>query len=369
VDADGNAVKLIINPSDGVTPILSAIKDAKKTIEIAIFRFDRKDIEAALKAAAARGVRVTALIASVNRGGEQNLRTLELRFLEAGIIVARTAHDLTRYHNKYMVIDERVLWVFSTNLTHLDIDHSRGFGISTTRAGWVGEARHLFHADCTRTKYVPKSDTFIVSPANARKSLGTFLQRAKKQLLIYDPKISDKEMLLILQARVKAGVEVRIIGSAVGRRGFDAQKLGGMRLHTRTIIRDRSHAFIGSQSLRAGELDSRRELGLVIQDAKAVKALIDTFESDWDPARSTKAQTDVESKGPAKEVPDKTVALLTKELNPIITTVKRAVRKAVAQGGEDVLHDEGVRNTMKKVVKKAMKDAVLQAVQEGRDAQ
>jgi hypothetical protein len=37
--------------------------------------------------------------------------------------------------------------------------------------------------------------------------LRSFLRGAKKQLLIYDPQISDKEMIGILQERAKTGVE------------------------------------------------------------------------------------------------------------------------------------------------------------------
>src|SRR4029077_1625108 len=130
----------------------------------------------------ARGVKVTALIAFANRGGEQGLRKLELRCLAAGIILPRTSDDRIRYHAKYILIDRRVLYVLSFNFTHLDIDHSRGFGIVTPHAPWVREAAKLFRADCTRTKYVPKADTFIVSPANARKELDAFLKKAKTQL-------------------------------------------------------------------------------------------------------------------------------------------------------------------------------------------
>ena len=200
-------MKLIIEPDDGVAPLLAAIKSAKKSVEIAIFRFDRTDVETALKAAAAaKGVKVTALIAFANRGGEQSLRKLELRFLAAGIIVARSADDLIRYHDKYILIDRRVLYVLSFNFTHLDIDHSRGFGIVTTNANWVREAARLFEADCTRTTYAPQdATTFVVSPTNSRKVLGTFLKGAKTQLLIYDPKISDKEMLRILQRAGEGG--------------------------------------------------------------------------------------------------------------------------------------------------------------------
>lgn len=371
-------MKVIIEPADGVAPLLAAIRNAKKSIEIAVFRFDRKDIETALEAAAAKGVRVTALIAFANRGGEQTLRKLELRFLNAGIIVARSSDDLIRYHDKYIVIDRRVLYMLSFNFTHLDIDHSRGFGIMSTNMSWVREAVKLFRADCTRTAYAPKTETFVVSPANSRKVLGSFLKRAKKQLLIYDPKIADKEMLRILQERAKAGVEIKVIGQLAGRVPFDVQKLAGTRLHTRTIIRDGRQAFIGSQSLRTAELDSRRELGLIVQDAKAVKILIDTFESDWaltnvktEPApAAVETQAPInEQVAPSEKEVEKAVQVFTKELNPLADSVKKAVRKAVAKAGDDVLNDKDVKDTMKKVVKQAVKEAVKEAVQDAQDAQ
>ena len=90
-------MKLIIQPDDGITPVVQAVKNAKKTIDIVIFRFDRVELEKSLEAAVARGVVVRALIAHTNRGGEKLLRKLELRLLDAGVTVARTADDLPRY--------------------------------------------------------------------------------------------------------------------------------------------------------------------------------------------------------------------------------------------------------------------------------
>ena len=172
-------MKLIVEPDAGAGPLLAAIRNAKKSVEIAIFRFDRRDLEVALTAAAAaKRVGVTAVIAFANRGGEGSLRRLELRFLNAGIIVARSASDLSRYHGKYILIDRRVLYVLSFNFTRQDIDRSRGFSIVTTNANWVREAARLFEADCTHTPYVPakKTDTFVVSPTNSRRVLGAFLR-------------------------------------------------------------------------------------------------------------------------------------------------------------------------------------------------
>jgi phosphatidylserine/phosphatidylglycerophosphate/cardiolipin synthase-like enzyme len=363
-------VELIIQPDDGPAPFLSAVKNAKKSVEVAIFRFDRSDIEATLKAAVTRGVKVTTLIADMNRGGEKSLRQLETRFLQAGITVARSADDLIRYHDKLIVIDRRILYVLSFNFTHLDMDHSRGFGIITKNAILVQEAVKLFEADCTRRHYTAGPDTFVVSPANSRKVLRRFLERAKKQLLIYDPQISDKEMIGALQRRAKAGVEVRVIGKISERASVRVRKMTRMRLHTRTIIRDGHQAFIGSQSLRPAELDSRREVGLIVRESKIVKKLLATFESDWSSDGTTEQETQKEETPASvhKKEAEKAVAVLVHELRPLTGTVKRAVKKVVAQAGEEVLHDKIVKSTVKKVIKKAVKKAVKEAAQDSERA-
>lgn len=362
---DGN-VKLIIEPHDGVAPIVAAIKNARKSVEIVIFRFGYGSIEAALKAAVVKGVKVTALIANTNRGGVKNLRDLEMRFLAAGIVVARTDDDLIRYHDKFIIIDRRILYMLSFNLTRLDIDRSRGFGIVTKNVKLVQEAVKLFEADCTRCVYTPKLETFVVSPGNARKVLGTFLKRAKSQLLIFDPKISDKEMISILRGRAKAGIDIRIIGRIAGQFELAVKKPASMRLHTRTIIRDQHQAFVGSQSLRLEELDSRRELGLIVRDSKIIKGLIDTFESDWAANEATKERKVENEETPvgANKDTEKATQILAQEMRPISVTLKKAVKKAVADAGEEAFDQTIVKKTVKKMVKKAVKDAVKEAAQE-----
>ena len=183
-------MKLIVQPEAGIVPVANAIRSAKQAIAISIFRFDRAEIEKALAAAVARGVRVRALIAHTNRGGETRLRKLEQRLLAAGVTVTRTADDLLRYHGKFMVADD-VLHVFGFNFTKLDIDKSRSFGISTRDTRSVQEALKLFQADVTRQTYQPSRSNLVVSPETARDQLTAFLKGAKKELAIYDSKISD----------------------------------------------------------------------------------------------------------------------------------------------------------------------------------
>jgi phosphatidylserine/phosphatidylglycerophosphate/cardiolipin synthase-like enzyme len=282
-------VKLIIQPDDGVTPLVQAVRNAKKAIDIVIFRFDRVELEKALEAAVARGVVVRALIAHTNRGGEKMLRKLELRLLDAGVTVARTADDLPRYHGKMMLVDE-TLHVLGFNYTRLDIEKSRSFGIVTDDAKLVKEACALFEADRTRQPYKPGYDEMVVSPESSRGILTDFIKKAKKELLIYDAKVSDRLIMRQLAERAKAGVEIRMFGKlGKGATGIEARKLPDLRLHVRTIIRDGAAAFIGSQSLRKLELDGRREIGVIVSDEKVVKKIRDVFEADWELTPESKA--------------------------------------------------------------------------------
>jgi cardiolipin synthase A/B len=351
-----------VQPHDGIEPLLSAIKKAKKSIDILIFRLDWKELENALKAASGRGVAVRALIAHTNRGGESKLRALEMRFLEAGITVGRTADDLVRYHGKMMIVDRRILFLLSFNFVHMDIDHSRGFGLIVTNSKIVQEATRLFDADLNRQAYTGGLKAFIVSPVNAREELSAFIKKAKTQLWIYDPKIADKQILKLLEERAKAGVDIKIIGSLGVRSNLQVTPLTSMRLHTRTIIRDGRQAFVGSQSLRQPELDSRREIGMIVGDPKVVKTLLATFESDWvatgfDETRETVQANTAEAE---PQPTAKATKALAKEMPPLKSTLKKAIKQAVTKAGQDSLAHGNLKSTVKSIVKTAMKEAVAE---------
>jgi cardiolipin synthase A/B len=356
-------VKLLIQPQDGIAALLSAIKKAKTTIDIVIFRFDRAEIETALMGAVRRGVTVSALIAYANRGGEQHLRKLEMRLLEAGVNVSRTPAKLARYHNKMMIVDRRVLFVLSFNLTHLDIDHSRAFGIVTRKTKLVQEALKLFEADSQRKSYKAGVDTFVVSPVNARRQLGAFIHKAKKELLIYDPNIADPEMARALINRARAGVKIRVIG-AMSRKNehIDIRQLTGLRLHTRTIICDRREAFVGSQSLRKIELDERRELGVIVRGPRTVSRLVDTFDADWS-AKELSDNPEATAKDLKRAV--KSAAAELTYLNPI---VRQAVRDVVAKTGGEDLDPKQLQASIQKAVKEAVRERVQEIMNEAGDA-
>jgi len=286
------AVKLIMQPEAGIAPVVQAIKQARTSVSICIFRMDRPEVEKALAAAVQRGVNVSALVAHTNRGGEAALRKLEQRLLAAGATVSRTGDDLARYHAKYLIVDN-VLHVLGFNLTKLDIMKSRSFAVATKDRRSVQEALKLFAADSSRQPYQPARSNLVVSPDTSREELEQFIRGAKRRLSIYDVKVQDPAMVKLLNEKAARGVDVRVIGSLKG--GSDAievRKLG-MRLHVRAIVRDGTRAFVGSQSLRTLELSGRREVGLIITNPTVARKIQQVFDSDWEDADPKKSKVAV----------------------------------------------------------------------------
>lgn len=364
-------MRLLIQPGDGVEPVVAGINGARSHIEILIFRFDRPEIEAALVNAVSRGVSVHALIAYTNRGGERSLRALEMRLLAVGVTVSRTADDLVRYHGKMMIVDGRELYLMAFNLTKLDIDRSRSFAVICDDRETVQEAIRLFDADTRRVLYTPGLETFVVSPLNARKVLMDFINGAKHQLLIYDPAVADPMMIRTLQERSKAGVEIKLLGRLLRKLpSIQVRKLF-MRLHTRMMVRDAEETFLGSQSLRTTELDARREVGLIFRDQKIAARLVKTFENDWKESLNGKAvPEDIDPAAytiPPEKVAKKVAKAVTKALPPIAPVLEVVVRKMVGTETEVDVNAAELEAAVKDAVKNAIQEAVSVAVEQAEE--
>jgi len=352
-------VKLIVQPDEGVAALLNGIDAARKSIAIAIFRFDHAEIKQALERAVERGVSVHALIANTNHGSEKDLRKLEMEFLPAGIEVSRTGDDLLRHHYKFILVDHRVLYVLTFNFTYLDIENSRSFGIVTEDEELVHEAAKLFQSDIKRQPYKPERKDFVVSPINARQELSRFVKGAEKQLLIYDAEVSDRQMIGLLRERARQGVEIRIIGRVTKTSPeLNAGRLMRMRFHTRTIIRDRRDAFLGSQSLREAELDRRRELGLIVNDHAVVASLLRVFERDWGTATPA-ARAFEDKRTPAAA--QKAVKVLVRQL-PLTPLVQQALQHAAADVQEPQFAGPEFAHNLEDALKEAVEGAVSRIV-------
>jgi phosphatidylserine/phosphatidylglycerophosphate/cardiolipin synthase-like enzyme len=280
--------RLLVQPDDGAAPLLEALDSARRRLDLYVFRLDDRRVAEALERAVRRGVAVRALVAHTRRGGAAPLRKLEARLRAIGVDVSRSDDDLQRYHGKMAIVDDRRLLVLGYNFTRRDMEHSRSFGLMLEDKRVIAQARQMYEADFARRPYVPEHGTLVVSPFNSRAVLARLIQQARRQILIYDKRLSDELMLRLIERQARAGVEVRVIGAMQRRlNGVAAAPFPG-RLHVRAIIQDGRRLFVGSQSLRREELDERREIGAVVSTHREVARALRVFQQDWVASQSTR---------------------------------------------------------------------------------
>jgi phosphatidylserine/phosphatidylglycerophosphate/cardiolipin synthase-like enzyme len=230
----------------------------------------------------------------------------------------------------------------------------------------VQEAIRLFESDTKRQPYTPRHNKFLVSPLNAREELSKYLKGAKQELLIYDSKVSDMAMIRILKQRTAAGVSVRIIGHVPSRNPvLPVGKLPHIRLHTRTIVRDRKLVFIGSQSLRELELDARREVGVILRDSKVVNTIVRTFEADWSTIETSAGEPTRDSTTlMAAKAAAKAAEAVTKDLPPVAPVVEKLVQQAVRDAGDVELDHAELEASVRDAVEHAVRTTVKEMVEE-----
>jgi phosphatidylserine/phosphatidylglycerophosphate/cardiolipin synthase-like enzyme len=170
-------------------------------------------------------------------------------------------------------------------------------------------------------------------------------------------------MIRLLEERVRAGVSIRIIGKVTKRSSkLNARKMSSIRLHTRTIIRDRSHAFIGSQSLRQAELDARREAGVIFREPPIISKLAKIFDEDWAAAKETSEIK--HEKAPIEKAMKKAAKAITKEFPPISPVLENVVREVVGSRSDIDLDPAEIEDSIKDAVKEALKEIVKDVVED-----
>ena len=279
------ATTLMIQPDAGLVPIVQAIRRAKRTVDIAIFRLNRTELETALggsrpaRRESARAWWRTRIGAERRGCGSSNSACSR-----PGSWCRAPAKTSSNTMASTLLVDGTQLYLFGFNYTKTDTNGSRSFGVLTRDRRAVRDASRLFECDLARQAYdgLTKS-TLVVSPESSREALRNFIKGARRRLAIYDARIEDPTFIKLLRERQTAGVTVQVIGRArTLEPGTEVRMLKPHRLHVRAIIRDGTRAFVGSQSLRRLELDRRREVGLIITNPSVARRMIEVFDRDWE---------------------------------------------------------------------------------------
>jgi len=271
------ADRVVTSVSARRSTILEIIRNARQSIALSLFRCNDADVFGELASAAARGVRIDAMVTSRAKGGTAKVRKLWTRLSECGATVQTYSDPVVKYHAKYLVADDGPAVVASCNFTRKCFDRTHDALVVTHDPEVVSGLRELMAADAERRPATASiSPRLIIGPERARRQLTALIEEAQSSIRIIDAKLSDPDLVTLLNARRSAGLHVEIVS---------AKRIGELKSHGKIMLVDNRRAVIGAMAIAAISLDFRREVAVVVDEPAAVADVERLFASlDVEPA-------------------------------------------------------------------------------------
>lgn len=287
--AAASSVQLFVQPGAHLAPVLSLIRQARRSVRLEIYLLTDRTVITELGRAAHRGVDVRVLLEQHPYGSDRSAQRGYDLLQQAGVSVRWANEQAFRYtHEKAMAVDGRTAGIFTFNLTSSGIFYNREFGVIDTDSTDVRTLETVFDADWNRRTTRVSDPRMVVSPYNSRRDIQSLIEGARHTLDLYEEEVADTSMEAHLAAARKRGVRVRLITSQQSA-GVDALRRSGVAVvvmphpyvHAKAIVADGAGLFVGSENLSSTSLDDNREAGIVLSDRGLSSIVERTFAADW----------------------------------------------------------------------------------------
>lgn len=285
----------------GLDEILSAdIEGARATIDVAAYDFDLQSVTDALIQAQRRGVNVRLVIDSDNVGLDQpqDLRAAGISIVEDG--------RASLMHNKFVVIDGRVTWTGSWNLTdggtYLNNNHAIRIESREMAANYQAEFEEMFldgsfgrtsASDTPHPKLQLEGtgvETYFAPEDEVMSQVIQAVSQAQESVRFMAFSFTHKDLCAAMLERSAAGVLVEGIfelrNSSSGYSQFDTLKRAGPTvwqdgnpglMHHKVIVIDSQTVILGSFNLTAGADRDNDENLLLIRSEEIAGEFLEEF--------------------------------------------------------------------------------------------
>lgn len=292
---------VLVQPDEGVAPVVELIGAARKAIAIKQFTFTHPALLDAVLAAKRAGCDVRIMLNPHRSSGDRANDAAFEQLKAGGVEIEWSNPRFAVTHEKSMLIDDRLALIATFNFCEKYFTQTRDYGLVIEDHAVVAEILDCFEADWRREPFHPHAgSTLLWSNNNSRRLMSNFIDAAQEQLDIQHPKFVDATILdRLLQARSR-GVRIRVLCG--GRHGISewdvldtfaslrtlqrldvkVHKQRKLRLHAKLLIADRKHALVGSMNIDRSAFDLRRELGTILSHPETVRRLEKVFEQDWE---------------------------------------------------------------------------------------
>ena len=264
--------QLVLKPADRRQAVIDVFRSAAQTLRLSIFRCDDFGIVEEITAAIRRNVDVKILVSTRARGSTKRLNRLAEFLDSAGAKIYRFGGEPSvKYHAKYIVADDKIGLISSSNFTRKCFESTCDFILVSHEPEVAGGLKDLFDHDCHAPYFsLPEiSDRLIIGPERTRESFTRLLESARISISIIDHRVTDPAVIDLIENKRKSGVKVGILG-----RGY----LAGMQSHGKMMVLDNQQAVLGSVALSKVSLETRREVAIRMDEPRLVQELNCFFE-------------------------------------------------------------------------------------------
>lgn len=304
------------NPNIENTPDvwLSLVENAHQTIDMEIYTIYKysngpiADLHSAIYSAAARGVRIRMLIDN-DIYQDPDTKNLMDEFDRDNNIEVRQLSKLM--HSKVIIVDNESAYVGSANESYSAMTGDREVGILAHSGLLVRELEGIFEAGWTENEtqpgfenelssqwiypvatpievpsWVPATEDVVVGLMNSakrtihapvyafsgyaplRSAVENAASRGVKVQITVDSDYGPSEFSFLVDLSITPNVEVKTVNLPYV-------------AHSKVVIVDGEKAYVGSANWSTTSMKSRREVGLVFEDATLTSALETIFFDDW----------------------------------------------------------------------------------------
>jgi len=311
---------LVVQPDDGVDPVLGLMADARESLRVKQFTLSEPRLIQGLIDAHRRGVSVRVMLNPHRSSGDRANDVTFEQLQKTGIVIQWTSPDFVVTHEKSIVVDDRCALVATFNQVLKYFTETRDYGVITTDARQVAEIATAFEADWQHVPFHPDPQIGLLwSRTNSRPLMAQFIDEARHSLDVQHPKYVDATIVERLVAAHARGVNIRVLcGGRHGlsdydildtfaslrilqRAGIRVHRQKHLKLHAKLILADGRRASLGSMNIDRSAFDLRRELGINVDDEAIVAHLARIFTHDWDHSHRYEVPDPLEAEQPSHE--------------------------------------------------------------------
>ena len=308
--------------TSSVTKLIQLIQAARKNIIISMYRIENKKIIESIINAQKRGIEVKIILCNYKQSdkfsyeGFQKKTFIKLKenkkafenFAAHNIKITFSDHNtFFAYHPKFIVIDNKLAIISTSNLNDNGFLNARNFMLITKDEKIINELTELFYIDFTTNKHTKTYNHIAVSPGNYYDELFNIINSATRELYIYQTTLAHKPTCNKLQQLANKGISIKILTSKKLMQNYSTNDLiycenilknhqnikykylnTPYYIHAKVVVSDpkekHKSCFIGSSLFWDEGFTKSREVGIVSTNRNTINKILYFFKKDFSAA-------------------------------------------------------------------------------------